>query len=582
MNRWLIISIYCWVGVPVDAADYLRDIKPVFKARCYACHGALKQKAGLRVDTAANIRKGAKGDLVVIAGKPNESELLARIVSADKDERMPPEGAPLKQQEIEVIRKWIAAGLPLPENEKAETDPKDHWAFQIPKKVSLPGNAGNPIDALLERRRKTLNLKTQPQAKRTILLRRLYLDLIGLPPTRAQLNDQRPWKQIVDELLNNPQHGERWGRHWMDVWRYSDWSGYKAEVRNSQKHVWHWRDWIIDSLNDDKSYATMVQHMLAGDEVAPTDPAALSATGYLVRSWYKFNRHTWLDKTIEHSGKAFLGVTIGCAKCHDHMYDPISQRAYYEYRAIFETHDVRDSQVASAVNPLGQTIPRVFDKRLNDQTYVFLRGDDRTPKKDEVMLPGIPPVFGTTLEVESVKLPAAAFYPGSTDLAQQQDQVRAEKELALATSQLKSADAKLQELMQEQAAKENQDEEKKDEAGEQEPPVATKKQVVILLDEFDELDSQRWKIIEGDWKIMNGALVQNELGDQKRRIELQTELPQDFELIVDVTIRGGNKWKSIGFDCVLDCVWDGSPVGAIVGIDGNFSSVCCEATASAS
>ena len=200
------------------------------------------------------------------------------------------------------------------------------------------------------------------------------------------------------------------------------------------------------------------------------------------------------------------------------------------------------------MNPLGQTIPRVFDKRLNDQTYVFLRGDDRTPKKDEVMLPGIPPVFGTSLEVESVKLPAAAFYPGSTDLAQQQDRVRVEKELTLATSQLKSAEAKLLELMQEQVAKENQDEVKKDEAGEQGPPEATKKQAVIVLDEFDELDTQRWKIIEGDWKLMNGALVQNELGDLQRRIELQTELPQDFELTVDVTIRGGNKWKSIGFD----------------------------------
>ncbi|MBT4693609.1 MAG: DUF1553 domain-containing protein, partial [Planctomycetaceae bacterium] len=342
-------------------------------------------------------------------------------------------------------------------------------------------------------------------------------------------------------------YGERWGRHWMDVWRYSDWSGYKAEVRNSQKHVWHWRDWIIDSLNEDKSYATMVQHMLAGDEVAPTDPAALSATGYLVRSWYKFNRHTWLDKTIEHSGKAFLGLTIGCAKCHDHMYDPISQRAYYEYRAIFETHDVRDSKVASSVNPLGQTIPRVFDKRLNDQTYVFLRGDDRTPKKDEVMLAGIPPVFGTPLEVEAVKLPAAAFYPGSTDLAQQQDRVRAEKELMSATNQLKLAETLVQTLIQEKVVEDSRDEEKEEE-GKKEPLVTTKKQVVILLDEFNELDNQRWKIIESDWKLKDGALVQNELGDHKRRIELQMELPQDFELTVDVTIRGGNKWKSIGFD----------------------------------
>ncbi|HBU60106.1 MAG TPA: hypothetical protein DEB48_09720, partial [Verrucomicrobiales bacterium] len=143
----------------VDAADYLRDIKPVLKARCYACHGALKQKAGLRVDTAANIRKGAKSDSIVIPGDPERSGLLIRVISDDKDERMPPEGAPLKAHEIAAIREWITAGLPLPENEKAEIDPKKHWAFQNPKKASLPENSPNPIDVILERRRVALNLK---------------------------------------------------------------------------------------------------------------------------------------------------------------------------------------------------------------------------------------------------------------------------------------------------------------------------------------------------------------------------------------------------------------------------------------
>jgi hypothetical protein len=185
----------------------------------------------------------------------------------------------------------------------------------------------------------------------------------------------------------------------------------------------------------------------------------------------------------------------------------------------------------------------VFDKRLDEQTYLFLRGDDRTPKKDEVMLPGIPSLFGTALEVESVKLPAAAFYPGSTDMAQQADRVRAEKELASATGQLKSAEAVLQKLMQEKVAENDRDVE-----GEKKPVVAAKKQFVVLQDDFDELDNQRWKIIEGDWNIKDGALVQNELDEHLRRIELRAELPQDFELTVDVTIRGGEKWKSIGFD----------------------------------
>lgn len=538
-----------------DRVDYSRDIKPIMVAKCFKCHSQLEAESELRLDSIAAMFIGGVRGPAIIKGNSKASLLIRVLRDEEEDLLMPVGGPPLKSQQIDLVAKWIDEGA-LGSDDAASMK---HWAYAKPVAIPAPKSKDgkwntNEIDRWISAGHSQHGLQPTTTADRRTLIRRAYLDLVGIPPTTSQvegfLSDQSETAlaDVVDQLLDSDRYGERWGRHWMDVWRYSDWSGYKAEVRNSQKHVWHWRDWIIDSLNDDKSYATMVQHMLAGDEVAPTDPAALSATGYLVRSWYKFNRHTWLDKTIEHSGKAFLGVTIGCAKCHDHMYDPISQRAYYEYRAIFETHDVRDSQIASAVNPLGQIIPRVYDKRLNDQTYVFLRGDDRTPKKDEVMLPGIPPVFGTSLEVESVKLPAAAFYPGSTDLAQQQERERAEKELAVTTSQLESAEAKLHEILQEQVAQEIQDKEKKDEAGKQEPPVIASKQVVILQDNFDELDPQRWKIIEGDWKLINGALVQNEIGDLKQRIELQKELPQDFELTVDVTIRGGNKWKSVGFD----------------------------------
>lgn len=561
MKRLVVITSICmlsWFGSILHAegtVDYFRDIKPIMVAKCFKCHSQLEAESELRLDSIAAMLTGGVRGPAIVKGNSKASLLIRVLRDEEQDLLMPVGGPPLKSHQIDLVAKWIDEGA-MGSDDAASIE---HWAYNKPVVLLAPKSKDgkwntNEIDRWISAGHSQHGLQPTTIADRRTLIRRAYLDLVGIPPTTSQIEDflsdksETALADVVDQLLESDRYGERWGRHWMDVWRYSDWSGFKAEVRNSQKHIWHWRDWIIDSLNQDKSYATMVQHMLAGDEVAPTDPAALSATGYLVRSWYKFNRHTWLDKTIEHSGKAFLGVTIGCAKCHDHMYDPISQRAYYEYRAIFETHDVRDSKVASSVNPLGQTIPRVFDKRLNDQTYVFLRGDDRTPKKDEVMLPGIPPVFGTALAVESVKLPAAAFYPGSTDLAQQQDQVRAEKELASAIAQLKSAEASLQQLMQEQVAKEAQDKEKKDEAAEPKPLPTTKKQVVILLDEFDELDNQRWKIIEPDWKLINGELVQNELGNQKRRVELQTELPQDFELTVDVTIRGGNKWKSIGFD----------------------------------
>ena len=158
-----LLGAFLWFSLvaPVSAVDYLRDIKPVFKARCYACHGALKQKAGLRVDTAANILKGAKGDAIVVLGKPTNSELIARITSDDMEERMPPEGAPLKSNEIAAIRDWIAAGAPIPKNETAEADPLNHWAFQVPKKFPLPKGASNPIDVLLENKRAELGLKSQ-------------------------------------------------------------------------------------------------------------------------------------------------------------------------------------------------------------------------------------------------------------------------------------------------------------------------------------------------------------------------------------------------------------------------------------
>jgi hypothetical protein len=556
MNRLVIISSICmasWLGSVIhaqDTVDYLRDIKPIMVAKCLKCHSQLEAEGELRLDSITAMLTGGGRGPAIVKGDSKVSLLIRAMRDEEEDLLMPAGGPPLKSQQINLIAKWIDDGA-IGSDDAASVE---HWAYDKPVAMPAPKSKDakwntNEIDRWISAGHSQRGLQPTTTAARQTLIRRAYLDLIGIPPTVSQVEQfladksETAVADLVDQLLESDRYGERWGRHWMDVWRYSDWSGFKAEVRNSQKHVWHWRDWIIDSLNEDKSYATMVQHMLAGDEVAPTDPAALSATGYLVRSWYKFNRNTWLDKTIEHSGKAFLGLTIGCAKCHDHMYDPISQRAYYEYRAVFETHDIRDSKVASSVNPLGQTIPRVFDKRLDEQTYVFLRGDDRTPKKDEVMLPAIPSLFGTALEVESVKLPAAAFYPGSTDMAQQADRVRAEKELASATGQLKSAEAILQKLMQEKIAENNQVEE-----GEKKPVVAAEKQVVVLQDDFDELDNQRWKIIEGDWNIKDGALVQNELDEHLRRIELRTELPQDFELTVDVTIRGGEKWKSIGFD----------------------------------
>ena len=281
------------------------------------------------------------------------------------------------------------------------------------------------------------------------LLRRVYFDLIGLPPTRdelvAFLADESPsaYEVVVDRLLASPQYGERWARHWMDVWRYSDWSGYKQEVRDSARHIWRWRDWIVESLNADKGYDQMLREMLAGDEIAPTDPNALRATGFLVRNWHRFNRNAWLESTVEHTAKAFLGVTMNCCRCHDHKYDPISQAEYFQFRAIFEPHDVRTDRVPGEADPLKDGLPRICDLKPDAPTYLLERGDEKRPDKSRTLAPGVPEALGDTLKVEPVELPLLASYPALREFALQEDLARATREIASAEAAIAKTQAEV-------------------------------------------------------------------------------------------------------------------------------------------
>ncbi|HET6573783.1 MAG TPA: DUF1549 and DUF1553 domain-containing protein [Fimbriiglobus sp.] len=276
----------------------------------------------------------------------------------------------------------------------------------------------NPIDSFIAAKHEEHGLKPRPEAERSILLRRVYLDLIGLPPTpeeqNAYLHDTAPdaYEKVVDQLLASPQYGERWGRHWMDVWRYSDWAGWGQQVRDSQPHIWRWRDWIVESLNKDKPYDRMVREMLAGDEIAPADPDTLRATGYLVRNFKLLSREKWMQDTVDHTFQAFLGVTIGCARCHDHMYDPIAQKEYYRVRAIFEPHQVRIDRIPGQPDTAKDGLPRVYDANLTVPTYFYVRGDERTPDKSASLLPGVPARLGGTFtKIAPVELPLAARAP---------------------------------------------------------------------------------------------------------------------------------------------------------------------------
>ena len=407
-----------------EEPDYTRSIKPLLRTKCYACHGAVRQKAGLRLDAGQLLLKGSKRGEVVIPGKPDLSALVA-MVSAHDGARadMPPEGEgeALTAKEIALVRNWIAAGAKAP-NEPVPPDPKLHWAYQPPKKVDL-STAENPIDQLLERERKKHALGTNPEADRATLLRRVYLDLIGIPPTPAELQafleDSSPhaFQSVVDRLLACPQYGERWGRHWMDIWRYSDPFGNGEEYRYSQRHIWHWRDWIVESLNADKGYDRMVVEMLAGDEIAPGDRDTLRATGYLARNWYKFNRNIWIQDTTEYTAAGFLGMTLRCCRCHDHKYDPISQADYYRFRAFFEPHDIRIDPIPGQPDINKDGVPRAFDKTPLAPTYLFVRGDERNPDKSRALTPGVPRVFLTDLNATPITFAAKDYTNGLPELA---------------------------------------------------------------------------------------------------------------------------------------------------------------------
>ncbi|MEX2169860.1 MAG: DUF1553 domain-containing protein [Pirellulales bacterium] len=406
-----------------EQVDYLQQIKPVLVERCYACHGALKQESGLRLDTAASAIQGGDSGPAITPGDADASLLLQRVTASELSERMPPEGEPLKAEQIAALRNWIARNAQSPADEQPERDPREHWAFRPIVRPPVPevANAAwvrNPIDAFISRKHEQHGLIPQVEASREVLLRRLCFDLIGLPPADAEtarLDSDRSdsqYEQLVQQLLEDPRHGERWARHWMDIWRYSDWWGLGDQLRNSQPHIWHWRDWIIESLNANAPYDEMVRLMLAADELYPDDLDKLRATGFLARNYFLFNRNQWMEETVEHVSKGFLGLTMNCAKCHDHKFDPISHADFYRMRAFFEPYHVRLDVVPGEPDLARDGIPRVFDGLLDAPTYRFERGQESQPDKSAAIAPGVPQLLEfNELAIEPVSLPKGAWQP---------------------------------------------------------------------------------------------------------------------------------------------------------------------------
>ncbi|MBE7493622.1 MAG: DUF1553 domain-containing protein [Verrucomicrobiaceae bacterium] len=327
MNRIAHLFIILVTPAPLAAADYAKDIKPLLKERCVSCHGSVKQKGDLRLDAGALISKDVHHDL------------LARVTSSDEDERMPPEGARLTPAQIEMLRQWFAAGAIYPKDEVIPKKPSEHWSFQPVKRPPVPASTfGHPIDAFVFGKN-----EPPPQAKPMALLRRVHLDLTGLPPTipeQERFAKEPSLERVIDGLLARPEYGERWARHWLDVVRYADSNGYERDAE--KPFVWRYRDYVIESLNNDKPFNRFVIEQLAGDELPDRSVETHIATGFLrLGHWDDepadpaADRYDQLDDIVSTTGQTFLGLTIGCARCHDHKFEPLATRDYYSLVAVF-------------------------------------------------------------------------------------------------------------------------------------------------------------------------------------------------------------------------------------------------------
>jgi len=562
---------------PEGPIDYERQVKPILSEHCYACHGPLAQKSGLRLDTAKFILKGSDGGEIVEPGKGETSLLIERVTDPDGSFRMPPEadGAPLSAEKIAILKAWIDQGAKGPA-EEAILDPRDHWSYKRPVKAPLPGDASardvNPIDAFLSAARESRGLTPVSRADKETLLRRAYLDLIGLPPTREEIRaflaDSSPdaYERMIDRLLASPHYGERWARHWMDVWRYTDWFGLGGEVRYSQKHIWRWRDWIVDSLHEDKGYDRMILEMLAADELAPADPNVLPATGFLTRNWYLFNRNYWLDDVITHTSKGLLGITFNCARCHDHKYDPISQKDYYRLRAFFEPHKVRHDPVEGKLDVKDDGLSRVYDAELDTPTYLFVRGEEKQPDTDHPLESDVPAVLADLpFEVARIDLPLEAYYPGFAPAARRKVVEIAEAAIKTARGEMQSAERELAALREKRetlVAKAT--------APAIGPPTesAADDQSAFIADDFSKPRPDFWEMASGQWQY-DSCLKQTSLGPKQSRLITRQNHPRDFLATMRFKIVDGGT-RSVGM--IFD-VSDDSLCGVYVSPSGPKSQL---------
>ncbi len=351
-----------WVLAAADKpVSFAKDIEPVLQASCWKCHGSAIQLSKLDLRTRDAVLKGGEKGPAIVPGRAEESKLY-RLVAGIEKPAMPMDGK-LTAGQISAIKDWINQGAPWEATTAAKQDSgstasledmpippeaRKYWAFQKPVRYPVPAvstESRNPVDRFLEKTRREKGLASAPRADRITLLRRAYMDLIGLPPTQTEAaefladNSPRAWEKLIEKLLASPHYGERWGRHWLDVARYADSNGFEHDF--NRPNAWRYRDYVVRAFNKDTPYNVFLAEQLAGDELDWVTEDSLIATGFL-RSYAKVGfrekdnpqfRYEYLDDMIATIGRGVLGLTVQCARCHNHKFDPIPQKDYYKMQA---------------------------------------------------------------------------------------------------------------------------------------------------------------------------------------------------------------------------------------------------------
>lgn len=424
LKRCVIIAVAIWTSISTRSTqasvDFSRDILPLLKERCVECHGPETAEAALRLDTMTDaLRGGDSGERVIDPGKSGQSYLIARLTSDDPDKRMPPDGDALTSDQVNLLRRWIDEKAAW-QSAREELDAQQitHWSFQPLRRPGVPetSDTATPVDAFILRRLEKAGLTMSSSAARRRLIRRLYLIMTGLPPTPDRIHEfvddgrTDAWDELVRDVLDSPHYGERMATFWLDLVRFGETHGF--ETNRERPNAWHYRDWVINAFNDDTPYDRFVRQQIAGDALDED-----IATGFLVAGPYDLvkgrdpelrlmQRQDELADIINTTGTAFLGLTLGCARCHNHKFDPVTQTDYYSLQAVFAGVNHADRGLPLSAEATGQLAK--LDREIAELQGALAKFPGR-PGSDTRNGKGLRPAVNAKLNVETFASVSARF-----------------------------------------------------------------------------------------------------------------------------------------------------------------------------